>query len=676
MKLYKFIGFSALGILAVGGVSCNDFLLKEPESEISPEGYYQTSAQLNNLLMDEYPQTLPGHGSYYGFFAGDAGTDNQVNPDASSIYCLNKWSTDEGEGSWWWERIYRINYALEQIMPRYGEDPAGSQNTIDGTLSTIQHYIGEFYFLRAYQYFGKLRAFGDFPIVLAPVSLDNDALIAATKRYPRNEVTRQILKDIDTAIQFMSTTNLDGTRINKDMALLFKSRVALYEATWLKYFKGTAFVPGTDEWPGKNTYPDYQFPAGSIDAEIDYFLDVAMAASKEVGDKYIGKLTANTGALQQSASDAQNPYYDMFGAVDMSGYPEIMFWRQYSSAFANHDVGVQSAQGNGSLGLTRGYVQNFLMADGTPVYAHGTYADGDGYYKGDKTLADVKANRDSRLAIFLKAPGEKNFVYDLDYEDAFITNPAEGYPAIASGVWGVQYPTGYCIRKGGNMSRRLYINQGCYTACPIMRSAEALLNYMEASYERKGTIDETAANYWRALRRRAHVDEDFNKTIAATDMTKEAENDWGAYSGGVLIDPTLYNIRRERRCEFLSEGRRSDDLHRWRSYDQLIETPYHIEGFHLWGTPMEKWYKKNDLKSGMGSSSKVSAKTLSVYLRPFERYEEQDGYNGLTWRMAHYLEPVSLKQIKLSSPDGQTADLSVIYQNPYWSNSEKKFAEK
>ena len=29
----------------------------------------------------------------------------------------------------------------------------------------IKHYIGEMYFLRAYQYFNKLVSLGDFPIV-------------------------------------------------------------------------------------------------------------------------------------------------------------------------------------------------------------------------------------------------------------------------------------------------------------------------------------------------------------------------------------------------------------------------------------------------------------------------------------------------------------------------------
>ena len=80
---------------------------------------------------------------------------------------------------------------------------------------------------------------------------------------------------------------------------------------------------------------------------------------------------------------------------------------------------------------------------------------------------------------------------------------------------------------------------------------------MEASYLAEGSLNTTARSYWQALRTRAHVSTDIDNTIALTDMSKEAENDWGAYTAGqVLTDKTLYNIRRERRCEYMAEGLR------------------------------------------------------------------------------------------------------------------------
>src|SRR5699024_779981 len=100
------------------------------------------------------------------------------------------------------------------------------------------------------------------------------------------------------------------------------------------------------------------------------------------------------------------------------------------------------------------------------------------------------------------------------------------------------------------------------------------LNYIEAEYEKNGTLNATAIQYWKEIRQRAKVNTNISKTIAATNMSKETR-DWGAYSAGQLVDPTLYNIRRERRDELMAEGLRFMDLKRWRSLDQLINTPAH-----------------------------------------------------------------------------------------------------
>ena len=64
--------------LAMGGMmaSCSDFLDKEPMSQISPEKYYSTEAQIQAVVLDEYPNTLPSHGNWsYGLFNGDGNTD-------------------------------------------------------------------------------------------------------------------------------------------------------------------------------------------------------------------------------------------------------------------------------------------------------------------------------------------------------------------------------------------------------------------------------------------------------------------------------------------------------------------------------------------------------------------------------------------------------------------------
>jgi hypothetical protein len=544
---------------------------------------------------------------------------------------------------------------LEQVLPRY---EAGA---ISGSANNIRHYIGEAYFFRAQEYFYRYQLYGDFPIIEETLPDVMETLTEASKRQPRNEVARFILSDLDQAIELMATTpDSRKTRINKETALLLKSRVALYEGTFLKYFKGTAFVPGNDNWAGaaKDYNRGYTFPTGSIDAEINWFLDQAIAAAEKVADAVA--LTPNTGMVQQDATEPANPYMDMYADEDLSGISEVLLWREYS-----HGLSVMHRQdaieANFNIGVTRGFTESFLMANGLPIYAAGSG------YAGDNYIADVRKNRDNRLFLFLVEPGQKNILYPDPLYNSFTLSIAP-YPTI-TGLAQHRNVTGYWLRKENSSYAKHYtssVGQGSYTGIIYFRGVEAHLNYIEAWYERHGSVTGKAASYWQTVRNRAKLDPDFNKTIAATVMDKEALNDWGAYSAGQLIDPTLYNIRRERRCEFIGEGMRAMDLQRWRAMDQMITTPYHIEGFKLWG-PMKSWYPESTLVYGLSNSNAVvSPPDRSNYLRPYEISGGSQVLDGYRWAMAHYLNPIGVQHVSVTSKNGDLST-SPIYQNPGWS---------
>ena len=222
---YRYIvkAFMAMAVIA-GTTSCDDFLDREPMSSISPETYYSTAAQLEANLNDEYPNVLPSFGQWtYGIFGEDKGTDNQIEVNANDRYTQDRWKVPHSESdNWKFERIYRINFFLSEALPKFGEDMIGSQNTISGSVATIKHYIGEMYFLRAYEYFKKLQLFGDFPIINQPLADEMEALREASKRFPRNEVARFILQDLDSAYYYMKETPPMTNRLTKDCAALLK----------------------------------------------------------------------------------------------------------------------------------------------------------------------------------------------------------------------------------------------------------------------------------------------------------------------------------------------------------------------------------------------------------------------------------------------------------------------
>lgn len=651
------------GLTACLATGCmDDFLDRPPLSDLAPEDYLWEEAHLASYAIARY-STFPTHSTAsFGTFGIDANTDNMASQSSSTQYVPGQWRVGQSGGEWNFENIYECNYFINTVVPRW------KNGEINGTADNIKHYIGEMYFLRAYEYFKKVQSLGDFPIVRKNLPNDSGILTEASRRMPRTEVVRFILSDLDSAIMMMSVKAPDGrkNRLSRDCAYLFKSRVALYEATWLKYFQGTPFVPNGKGWPGaqKEYNQNYQFQAGSIEQEIDWLLDQAIASAQTVADNHT--LTENNGVLQQSASDMQNPYFDMFSDVDMSGYDEVLLWRQYDKGLkVVHNVPVMAQLGNYGVGLTKGMVDGFLMSNGLPIY------DKDSGYHGDDYISDVRADRDGRLWLFLKEPGQRNVIYNEG--QGTNATPVEIIPDITNSSVAYTFTTGYTIRKGLSYdAAQCYNNQG-FTGCIVFRATEAYLNYMEAYYERYGQLDAVARQYWTELRARAGVDTDIQKTIDATVISKEAESDWGAYSAGKLLtDATLYNIRRERRCELMAEGLREMDLKRWRAKDQMISSAYHIKGFKLWG-PMQKWYVVNGVsKLSYGTASaNVSAPSRSEYLLPYEKTGKELVYNGYRWAMAHYLYPIATRHF-LDTSVNNDVSTSPIYQNPGWPTTADK----
>lgn len=642
-----------VAIAAWGLTSCNKYLDRPPLSNVTPGDYLWSEADLGTYTLSRYNFPTHSGGFNVGTFGTDNGTDNQASSSYSNRWVPGEWRVPQSGGSWSFTQIRQCNYFLETVLPRWKD------KKITGNADNIAHYIGEGYFLRAYEYFNKIEALGDFPIIKTTLKDDMAELVAASNRRPRNEVARFILSDLDSSIALLMTNPLGGkNRISKYAAELFKSRVALHEATWLMYFKGTAFVPGGPNWPGTGKVDNFTI---DIDAEISFFLQQAMDASSAVADAI--PLVNNT--QDNGYNSSANPYFTMFSDVNMEKYSEVLLWRAYdANKGSNNNVNHYINQNGGNTGYTRGFVDNFVMANGLPIYAAGSG------YQGDDSTQAVKINRDSRLQLFMKAPGDLRYTNKTNSDGTPIL---EGHPDII-GLQETRYVTGYPIKKGMSYDAAQSDGNTGSIGSIVFRAAEAYLNYIEASYLKNKSIDGKADQYWKAIRTRAGINPDYNETINATDMDEEAKNDLGAYSAGNLLsDKTLYNIRRERRDEFISEGMRMYDLKRWRSLDQLKTTPYIIEGFKLWG-PMQNWYLNPDGSSQLiqpgtpGKTANVSLESESQYLRPYRinisgNNLVKDGYK---WAMAHYLDPIAIQHFIITTPDANDLDKSKIYQNPGW----------
>jgi len=654
--------------------SCSDFLDRPPLDQVPPSSYYLTADQLGTFPINYYTSIFPNNSGWWaGVATFDNGTDNQAARSGNaSMFLQDQWKVPTSGGINM-NNIRNVNKFINENEPKIAE------GKVSGDADLIKQYMGEAYFVRAMLYYDKLQTYGDFPILLTELKVEDD-LVTPNKRQPRNLVARQILSDMDKAIERLQVDFAKRVRINKYAALAMKSRMALFEATFEKYHRGTGRVPGDANWPGKNKEWNKNFTINQDD-EVNFFLDQAIDAAKKVCDA-VPLRTQNSHVMNPSVVglyNGWNAYYDMFASPDLSKYPEILLWRQFNSDINVAHLTSNKLRGGAATGWTRGLVESFLMKNGLPIYATGS-----GYH-GDTTVDLAKTDRDERLQLFMF--GESDVLgIDKASIDLANKNLAPGATPLSKILFNVaglfatdeasRDVTGYRQRKFYNYNPDMQLGQtfSDVDGQIIIRVEEAMLNYIEASYLRTGSLDATATGYWTALRARAGITAPISTTIAATDMTKEADvnrpsYDWAAFSAGHPVDATLYSIRRERRSEFAGEGLRNDDLIRWASLDQVKN--YQIEGINFWDQTYQNPSFVNDkgvslIVADGGEKATMSAKELTKYIRPYQIQKTNNIlYNGYTFYQAHYLSPFSYQEMQLCSPDGN-AENSNLYQNIYW----------
>jgi len=605
--------------------SCESFLEREPLDFGDETAYFKKVNDLKLYVNDRYSMLPKNNNLWGGLYSDDIQSDNQCGTSLQILfYPGEKKTVQVGSSEWNFANQRALNYFINLVVKKKaaGELP---QDT-----DLVNHYLGEAFFLRAYDYFRLLRNFGDVPIILDQMPDDQAVLTQHSTRSPRNEVARQILADLDQAAVLLKEKAPESGRICRDAALLLKARAALYEATWERYHAGTVFVPGNAKWAAVSGNSGYSFPAGSAEAEVTFFLDQAIAASEAVAD----------------ARTLNADYQGMFNADQV--FPdndEVILARYYQTGVLSHSCSSYLETGGG-CNATRALVNSFLMTNGLPIYAP---ASG---YQGDKLSYYEFQDRDPRLTGSVRAAG--SIINTKLVDGRYVNDTIFYYKPNIYRFGNEKATTGYELQKWFCDDKVQCENYQCTTATPILRAAEAYLIYLEAYYERYHDLGGKCDAYWRSLRTRAGINPDYTKTIAATDLAQE--NDLAVWSKGVEVDATLYNIRRERRCELIAEGLRLDDLKRWRALDMM--TAYQPEGFNLWDE-MYKMYKASERDETI-----VTQSNISKYIRPLQVSATSAAYSGYNFPRQHYLEPIPISEFLLTG-EGVAKD-SPLYQNPGW----------
>ncbi len=515
MQLKNIIGMMALALTAL--TSCTkDFLERAPETSISEAEFWKSTNDMKLYVNNFYNNTtlLPHYGlggfgtiGIYGLDA-DQGSDNMINMGVNGM--LNGERTVPAtSGDWTWGIVRNANY----FLANYGK--------VQDSWDNVKPYVGEALFFRAMMYYTLMKNFGAVPWISKPLTL-TDTTILFGARLPRNQVADSILSDLDKAIEYLpSKSAAQASRINKEVALAFQARVALYEGSWEKYHAGTPFGV-----------------AGSNGAK--YFTKAAAAAQ--------AVMTGGLFALDNVGT--ANGYWRIFNQADHGGSKEVMFWRKFDVALGLHHNWHRYTSSGAGRGLTKTLVDAYLCTDGAPIALSPLYM-------GDDSLIRVVANRDPRLSQTMYVPdgehiitsnqpqGAPNNIFKVpSFEQANEGKPSTGYQVYKG------HATDYNQQNAGNLG---------ITAVIYFRYAELLLNFAEAKAE-LGILTQ------------ADVDATINKLRERVGMAPlvlsaiAADPNWEFPA----LSPVINEVRRERRVELACEGFRKDDIFRWAAADELI----------------------------------------------------------------------------------------------------------
>lgn len=544
-----------------------------------------------NQFYETAFETQP-YGVEGGIAFGDNGSDNMV-PKSPNMRLSGRLKVADAVRLTEYNQIRDVNFMILNA----------DNNKTEG--AEKNQYLGEAYFFRAKYYFDLVRKYGDVAWVESTLSMAESNV----ERSPRTVIVDHILADLTKASELLGAVSDNSSmRVHKDVALAFKSRVALYEGTWQKYHKAKG---------------DPFFTTGIDDAKIISYLTIAKEAAEEV-------MRRGTWSIY---SHGETPYKDMFVDIDLTDNQEVLLWKKYDPANGiGHSVTRYINEGGGESGISQSLVSDYLSRDGKVLSLSEQRALEKTYGKEiDPSI------RDPRLSQTVCYPGvqiqpDKKFAFPPLHESSYHQNTT-GFSLLKYNEYNTDY-------------RPTLTGEGKSQAPAIQfRYAEVLLNYAEALAELDGSryAGEISKSLL-PLRERVGM--------PAIDFDREYNSD-PSYPFANL-DKYVQAVRRERRVELACENFRFDDICRWAAADVLI-VGQRPRGVLFRGTNLEKENAPEGYYSGLLKIGKTIYVDDEGYIDYYQK-QMPDGYAFNVKR--DYLLPLQDRMISLTG--GKWS------QNPGW----------
>ena len=286
--------------------ACEDFLVRKPKDQLSPDTYFRTEMECQ-LFTNNFYTILPAASDFYHE------EDDYVIPKSLSDKVKGNRVVPSTAGTWNWNMLRQINFFLSR-----------SHQCEDSGVRAKYEALARFF--RAYFYFEKVKRYGDVPWVDEPIDANDKSLYRA--RDPREMVMEYVLDDIDFAIAHLPAGK-DVYRATKWTALALKSRIFLFEGTFRKYH-------GLQGW----------------EACLQEAADAASRFIKESGYTIYKQGTT--------------PYQNLFTLLE-SDKSEVILTRAYALSISLVHGANEAFTSTSSThaGLAKDIVNMYLMADGS-----------------------------------------------------------------------------------------------------------------------------------------------------------------------------------------------------------------------------------------------------------------------------------------------------------------------
>ncbi len=496
--------------------SCNKNVLDRPPLTSYVDGqFWRNEDDIRMYTNSYYPNYFSGYNTSFtadytpvrGYTFSDDLTGKNVQLSFESSVPTSRGSTSESAG---WMQTYAGPTWDFAWVRKSNILLDRLENTAKPNISedAYKHWTAVARFFRGFEYSRLVSVFGNVPY-FDKVVADDDLATLFKDRDDRGLVMDNVYDDFKYVLANIREN--DGALfLNKYIAAAFISRFMLFEGT-------------------------YQHYNGLDAARAKKYLDFAVEAAEIV--------------MNSNKYNFGKDFKSLFSSESLAGHPEVLLYRVYDAALTvTHCIGSYQ-NGTETVGVDANLVliKSFIANDGK-VWQDSDVPDAESF-----TIADLVKTRDPRF--------EASFIDKANTSSATLLYGFKFASRDAITYIGKTYPAAW----GSNTNT---------SDAPVMRLAEVVLNWIEA----KAVL----AEY---LNGSPVTQEDIDKSINAIRLRPldAAAADKGVQQTAPLMlgalpnDPgrdadvpsLIWEIRRERRMEFVFEHTRLLDLKRWKKLDNM-----------------------------------------------------------------------------------------------------------